>query len=164
MDIDPDIITWIWFGAGIALMVSEFFLPGMISVFLGLGAIVVAGGRWLGLIESFSLSFAVFLLSSTLFVVFLRRLAVRFFPAETSYKSEDDTINAVGKIVTVVTTVKENDKNGRIRYQGTTWPASSVCGTIEPGQKARLISKDNIGWIIEAFSEDEEDETNLNLD
>ena len=38
----PETMTWLWLLAGILLVVSELFLPGLVAVFLGLGAMLVA--------------------------------------------------------------------------------------------------------------------------
>lgn len=156
MEIDSDTISWIWFIAGVVLIVSEFFLPGIVAVFMGIGAVIVAVLRWFGIIESFSASFGVWLLSSTLLVISLRRLVQRMFPSESTYKSEDDNVNAFDSTVTVIETVYEDNSKGRIRFQGTSWPATSLQGTIEKGEKAKIVSKNNIGWIIRQYDIDEE--------
>jgi len=41
----------IWFIAGLVLILLEFVVPGVILVFFGAGAWVVALGMWLGVIE-----------------------------------------------------------------------------------------------------------------
>jgi membrane protein implicated in regulation of membrane protease activity len=53
----PDTITWLWLLGGIILLASELLLPGLVAMFLGLGALVVALLRWLGLIDSLAYSF-----------------------------------------------------------------------------------------------------------
>ena len=46
MDFNPVLI---WFLIGLALVLSEFMLPGIILVFFGLGAWAVCLTTWMGL-------------------------------------------------------------------------------------------------------------------
>ena len=47
----PDTLTWIWLIGGFVLIGLELFLPGLISAFFGIAAILVALLRWTGLIS-----------------------------------------------------------------------------------------------------------------
>lgn len=149
MEIDSNTITWIWFVAGILIMLSEIFAPGLVVIFLGAAAIVVAIGRWAGLIESTTASFGVWIVTSLLLVVSLRRMLTKYFPSDTSYQSAEEDSDAFGTVVEVVETVSPDHDRGRIRYQGTTWPAMSQEGTIPSGKKAKLICRNNLAWIVE---------------
>ncbi|HCF59376.1 MAG TPA: nodulation protein NfeD, partial [Myxococcales bacterium] len=48
----PETITWIWLVGGVALMLAELIVPGAVVIFLGAAAVLIAGARGLGLIES----------------------------------------------------------------------------------------------------------------
>jgi inner membrane protein len=147
-----DIITWIWLIAGLLLIATELFIPGLVVCFLGLGAIVVAALRWLGLISGIVPSFAVWFITSIVSLLSLRHFLLRWVPSESSYTSSDEDLDAVGSIVEVVQTVSESEQ-GRIRYAGTTWPATTRHGTLLPGQKARLLYRDNLVWVVESHQE-----------
>lgn len=148
------ILTIVWLVAGLLLIGSEVFLPGLVAVFLGAAALIVAGARWIGLIEGLGASLVVWLVSSTALILGLRGAVRRLLPAETSREEIDEALTAYGTEVEVVKTVTEDGMDGRIRYQGTSWPAMSSDGTIEPGRRARLLyrDKEGIGWVVEPIS------------
>ena len=52
--------------------------------------------------------------------------------------------------VEVVETVYTDNLEGRIRFQGTTWAATSMDRTIPAGAKARLAYRENTSWVIES--------------
>ncbi|MCZ6645860.1 MAG: NfeD family protein, partial [SAR324 cluster bacterium] len=123
---NPDTITWIWLGAGVLLMFTELLVPGLVVVFLGLGAVLVAFGRWLHLLEGIVPSFTAWFVISLALLIGLRQLLARFLPAETTYQSPDEDINAQGSLVDVVEAVADRNNDGRIHYLGTTWPATCL--------------------------------------
>ena len=153
---DPNVITWYWFIAGILIMLLELLIPGIVIIFFGLGAIVVAIGRWIGLYDSLISSFAVWIISSLMFVILLRKFIRKLFPADEKYQHIKEDLDACGSVVDVVETVNDENDNGRIRFQGTTWPAISEEGIIEAGKKAKLIARDNLAWIVESFEDFDE--------
>ncbi|MCZ6556587.1 MAG: NfeD family protein, partial [SAR324 cluster bacterium] len=104
---NPDTITWIWLGAGVLLMFTELLVPGLVVVFLGLGAVLVAFGRWLHLLEGIVPSFTAWFVISLALLIGLRQLLARFLPAETTYQSPDEDINAQGSLVDVVEAVAD---------------------------------------------------------
>lgn len=146
---DPDTITWIWFGAGVIFLLAEFVLPGLVVLFLGLGAMLVALGRWLHLLEGVISSFTAWFIISLVLVIFLRQLLARFVPAETSYQSPEENLNAQGTVVEVLDAVDDQHSDGRIRFQGSSWPATCLEGRIASGSKARLLYRDNVVWVVE---------------
>ena len=146
---NPDTITWIWFVAGALLMLTELAIPGLVVVFLGLGAMLVALGRWLHLLEGEISSFTAWFIISLVLVISLRQLLARFVPAETSYQSPEEDLNAQGTVVEVLEAVDDQHRDGRIRFQGSSWPATCLEGSIASGEKARLLYRDNMVWVVE---------------
>ena len=142
-------ITWFWLVAGILLIVMELFIPGLVVCFLGAAAIIVAGLRWIGLIPGLTESFTVWFITSIVLLLGLRHFLLRWIPSESSYQLTDEDVTAVGSIVEVIQTVSNTDQQGRIRYAGTTWPAVTRQGTLMPGQKAKLLYRDNLVWVVE---------------
>src|SRR5918996_6223761 len=148
-----DTVTWIWLVAGILLIATELFLPGLVVCFLGLAAIIVAGLRWLGLFPGVMESFTVWFFTSIVLLLGLRHFVLRWIPSESTYSYTDEDVMALGSIVEVVQTVSDSNQQGRIRFAGTTWPATSREGTLLPGQKAKLLYRDNLVWVVESHSE-----------
>ena len=146
---NPDTITWIWLGAGALLMLAEFLVPGLVVVFLGLAAMLVALGRWLSLLEGEISSFTAWFIISLVLVISLRQFLARFVPAETSYQSPEEDLNAQGTVVEVLEAVDDQHSDGRIRFQGSSWSATCLEGSIASGDKARLLYRDNVVWVVE---------------
>lgn len=145
----PDAITWLWLLGGIILLASELLLPGLVAMFLGLGALVVALLRWLGLIDSLAYSFTAWFVSSLAFIVFLRSTLQRFVPSETSFTPLEEDTDLFGAVAEVVETVSSSHTDGRISFRGTTWPATSDAAEIPTGAKVTILFRDNLGWRVQ---------------
>lgn len=148
-----EILDWIWLGGGFALMLMELLLPGLVVIWLGLGAVLVAGLRWLGIIEGLTPSFMVWFISSLSFLIFLRRFFTKYLPGEVTANYSDEDRDAFGAIVEIVESVTSGSDQGRIKYGGTTWSASCIEGEIKVGQKARITARDNLVWIVEPLED-----------
>jgi len=78
-----------------------------------------------------------------------RRL--RVFKPDRSVGSTDEDADAFGTEVAVLVRVTEHQA-GRIQFQGTSWPARSVHGALEPGERARIVDRENLVWIVEPLA------------
>lgn len=144
-----DTIIWIWIVAGAVLMLSETVIPGGVVIFVGLAAMLVGLAQFLGWLEGPFESATAFFVLSIIMLLTLRGLISRFFPGDTSYQSPDEDAEAFGSLVDVVETVCEGNTEGRIHFRGTSWPATCVEGTIARGQRAMIVTRDNLIWIVE---------------
>jgi len=61
----------------------------------------------------------------------------------------DEDVGAIGKICKVIEPINEENTNGRIRYQGTSWKATCTEGTIPAGSMVKLLYRDNLVWIVD---------------
>lgn len=152
---NDNLMTWMWLIAGVGLMVSEFFLPGVVAVFLGAAAVVVAGLRWLGLLESLPACLIAWACVSVAFIIVLRKSLVARFPAESFRGDASQELKSYGTVVEVLETVRDDDNSGRVRFQGTSWPATSTGGTLAVGSRARLVYRDNLSWVVAPVEEEE---------
>lgn len=148
-------ITLIWLIAGLLLVLSELLHTSLTTLFLGAAAVVVAILRAVGLVDGTVLSFVLWAVTTLGMSVSLRPIARRYLPGESKYDPSNEDRDAYGMIVTVVETVNENDDAGRIRFQGTTWPATSLDGTLPAGSSARLVCREKLAWIVEPPEKDE---------
>jgi len=148
-----DLQTWVWLGAGAALLLSEFVLPGLVAAFLGAAALTVGGLRYAGVLDSFAASSLTFAVLSGAYVWALRGSMLRWFgTGETSRETTDENVRLFGRVVEVVDGI-DGSAAGRIRLDGTTWPAHTLDGSsIARGQQARIVHRDNIGWVVESTS------------
>ena len=146
---DSDLQTWLWLGGGLALLGSELVAPNLVVGFLGAGALTVAGLRAGGLVDGTWASVAVWAVSSGAYLLLLRRAFSRWFgKAESRRDSTSEELQSFGQVVEVIERVAAEEP-GRIRWQGTTWKAHTLGPVLEAGAKARLLHRDNIGWVVE---------------
>lgn len=137
----------IWFLAGIAFIFFEFIIPGLVIAFFGLGAIFT------GILTTiFDISIAVqvliFSVSSIISIILLRKYFTKIFAGKELNAKDDENFNIeMGKIVPVIELIEPNVIGGKVKYQGTLWPAKAD-HTISPGDSVEIIGRDNITLIV----------------
>jgi membrane protein implicated in regulation of membrane protease activity len=156
MDVDPTLLTWGFVAGGLLLMVLETVVPGGVAGFLGLGGLVIAGLRALGLLADPWTAVITWVFLSVGLTIALRPLAMRFVQGDISLALTDEDAEAMGETVMVVEEVGEEDP-GRIRYRGASWEARAVEGTLPKGAEASLLYRDNLTWIVEAADDSDLD-------
>ncbi len=144
MDIDfsPALI---WFLVGLALALSEIFLPGIILVFFGAGAWIVALTTWWGWTDSLASQLAVFTVASLILLVALRRAIRNRFLGHTT-NTEDGSANLdefTGATVKVLTDISPDGGDGSVEFKGASWKARSR-DTLAEGERAEVITADGI--------------------
>ena len=144
-----DLAFSIWLGSGIFLMAIEFLVPGLVMVFVGLGALTVALGMQLGYIDEIPQQFTTFFISSIIYLLTLRFLVLRFVPSVTRKENIDEDEEVIGSIVEIVADINSGEF-GRVEHSGSSWQAR-VEGdqTILKGEQAKIIGRDNITWIVQ---------------
>jgi len=138
--------TWIILGA--LLIILELVVPGAVLVFLGAGALLVALLIWLGLIQTWIASITAWFIISLALLLALRSFFQRFISGDEEKHTTDEDGDAYGLIVEVVETITPENE-GRIRYRGTTWQAACYDHTLEVGEKAQIIFRENLIWIVD---------------
>ncbi len=146
---DPDMLMWIWLIAGVGLSVAELIVPGMVTIFLGISAMIVAAGYKLGLLESVLSGFTTWFATSLVSMFTIRELAKKFLPGDSRYKKVNEDVEAYGEVVEVVDDVASAHSEGRIKFRGTTWQATTTTQLIPKGEKATIAARDGLIWIIE---------------
>lgn len=144
---NPEII--IWLTIGIILILSELIIPGGVVIFLGFAALIIALIHQLGYSIGILDSIFIWLAISIFFVLVIRRLFVQFWPSDEKYEETDFNENAKDKLVPVLSEISDEHNKGRIQYAGTSWPAKSKSGTIPKDEYAKILYRDNVGWIVE---------------
>ena len=139
----------IWLGSGFFLMAIEFLVPGLVMVFVGLGALTVALAMFLGYIDSVLQQFLFFFISSTIYLLSLRFLVLSFVPTNKRQENIDEDEVVIGEIVEIISDIKP-DEIGRVEHSGSSWQARSEGGQIIlKGQQAKIVGRDNITWIVQ---------------
>jgi len=147
MSFDPELI---WFLIGLALVFSEFMLPGVILVFFGMGAWTVALTSWLGLTPGWTVQLLVFAASSVIYLVLLRRwFHDRLTGFEGGRQDPDSDINDFnGKIVLVTEDIAEDTLTGKVEFKGSNWTARAETA-VAAGERVRIRSVESTILLVE---------------
>lgn len=115
-----------WLLLGFALLISEFFVPGLVAVFFGLGALVVGVLTLAGVIDSLAVQLLCFGLISLLALFGLRRHCARWLRGSVGGRADTDLddVGVVGSRVTVLTDFV--DGTGDVQLNGAKWDAESA--------------------------------------
>src|SRR5688572_24871646 len=91
----------IWLLAGVILILMEFFAPGVILVFFGIGAIVTSLTTWLDLTPGLGSQMLVFGVSSAVLLFGLRRFVKGWFVGTSSNPDggDDDFIGREARVI-----------------------------------------------------------------
>ena len=156
MNLSPELV---WLFAGIFLIFVEFFIPGVVIVFFGVGALITAFAIMitdaLSIHFSMTLQMAVFLVSSLGFMLLLRNKLKATFLGKAMDDGEQRTFNVeIGKMVPVVELIEPGEVGGRVRYQGTLWSARSDKRHM-PGESVVIVGCDNLTLIVENLKKED---------
>jgi membrane protein implicated in regulation of membrane protease activity len=133
----------VWFVVGFLLIMAEFAVPGVILVFIGLGAWTASLTTWAGWTPEPSSQMAVFAIASLLLLVSLRRLFKDWFLGFSQNASTAGDLDEFhGRQVRVLSTVGPNE-TGKVEFKGVPWNASSE-ETLQPGDLARIDAMDGL--------------------
>ncbi|SDS88229.1 hypothetical protein SAMN05216198_3042 [Halopseudomonas litoralis] len=114
-----------WLLLGFALLISEFFVPGVIAVFFGLGALAVGVLTLTGVIESLAVQLFCFGAFSLVALFGLRRRCTRWLRGSVGGRSQTDLddVGVLGNRVTVMTDFVGG--TGDVQLNGAKWDAES---------------------------------------
>ena len=144
MDLNPLLV---WFLIGLALVISEFLLPGVILVFFGVGAWVVTLTTWIGLTDGLASQLLVFAISSVVLLVLLRRwFRAKFFGHAAGEQDPLDNLDDMAGENVVVTQDVSPD-GGKVEYKGAAWSARSE-SEIPAGEHATVVAVEGITLVV----------------
>lgn len=146
LNLAPEVI---WTLLGIFLIFTEFFIPGLVIAFFGVGALIAGLTTWIGLTGSLASQLFTFILASILLLILLRKYLKETFLGRS--KAENDSRNfniEIGKIVPVIEFIQPGEVGGKVRYQGSNWSASAE-EPIEPGESVKITGSENLTLLVE---------------
>lgn len=152
MELDPTLLTWLFFVGGLLLMLLETVLPGGVAFFLGVGGLVVAALRAVGIVVDPVTALMAWAFLSAGLTIALRPIALRYFGGESTIGVTDEDAEAMGQVVTVLEPVGPAT-TGRIRFRGASWDARTLEGRLPKGADAQILYRDNLTWIVEPADE-----------
>ncbi len=144
-----------WLILGVVLILLELMLPGLITVFFGVSALLVAAAVWLGLLQSWMAMVVWWVVLSMTLVLTIRSVLTRYIKGDLEKGNIDEDSEAYGLEVDVIEAFEPDQMKGRIQFRGTHWDAESLGGQLRPGGRARLLSRDNLRWIVEPIEGEE---------
>ena len=138
----------LWLGSGIFLMATELLLPGLVMVFVGMGALTVAISMYFGYVDGYVYQLMIFFISSSIYLSTLRFLVLRFVPTDTQKENINEDDKVIGSIVEVVADIKSGEF-GRVEQSGSSWQARTEGDqTILKGEQVEIVGRDNITWMV----------------
>jgi inner membrane protein len=133
----------IWFIIGLVLFLMELAVPGLVLMFFGMGAWIVA---ILCLIFGISLDIQliVFIISSILLLITLRKYVNKLFSGrkKTDTSSGENIEDYAGERAIVMEAIVP-PKHGKVEFHGTNWNAEAD-GEIPVGTTVEIIGKKNL--------------------
>ncbi len=146
----------IWAIVGIVLIFLEFYIPGLVIIFFGAGALVTALFAFV-IGNTFSLQFQLltFIVTSILSLVLLRKYMKKIFTGKMENESDSENFNIeIGRIVPVVEYIQHGEIGGKVKYQGTIWSAESD-KSIPPGESVEITGSRNLTLIVKKISKED---------
>ncbi len=138
-----------WLVFGMALVFAEAIMPGLVSIFLGMGALTVAALLHYQYIDGIASQFIAWFVTSTVYIFTLRLLVMKYYPTDTVVQNTGDDVAVIGQLVEVVDTIPSGG-TGRIAHSDSTWNAiSNGTEDIQSGEQVKVIGRDNITWLVE---------------
>jgi inner membrane protein len=133
----------LWFILGTVLILAEFATPGVILVFIGLGAWVASLAAWLNLAESMGAQTLIFAVASVVLIVGLRRSFKSWFLGSShSAGSQSLLAEYEGKTVRVIVAIHP-PQQGKVEFKGSPWMAAAT-ESFEVGEWVRVDSLDGL--------------------
>jgi membrane protein implicated in regulation of membrane protease activity len=136
----------IWFLIGLALLILEFIMPGLIMGFFGAGAWIVAIICLFSayVASSINTQLLIFIIASVLSLLLLRKWLKGMFIGHT--KSQQDLTEDLKEFVGERVVVKEKitpKAGGKVELHGTNWTAEAD-EEIAEGTVVEIIGKENL--------------------
>lgn len=138
---------FIWLVIGIIAIGLEIFVPGLVIIFFGIGAVGTALVSLLPFVASHLwIQGLCFLVLSILSLVCLRRLFGNIFQGtvfDSFARSPGDS-----PFAEVIEDISPS-RDGRIRYKGTTWNARTLADEIPAGVSVKIVRLEGMTYIVE---------------
>lgn len=138
-----------WLYAGIVLIILEVMTPGLVSIFFGLSALVLALITWLVPGVPQLAQWLMFSAFSILFIALLRKTLKKTFSG-TSEVTEDMFDSFTGKRALVVECISPTHP-GRVEFNGSNWTAEAE-EELDVGMPVRIKSKKNLTLYVEKIA------------
>jgi membrane protein implicated in regulation of membrane protease activity len=143
----------IWFIVGFVLILMEFGIPGLITLFFGIGAWIVAF-LTLFIDMSIDIQLLIFIIISVVSLIFLRKHFKKLYQGkmDKSKFGPDELEEFIGHKAEVIKEIAPNHP-GKVEFHGTQWNAASE-QKIEEGEIVEIIEKRNLTLIVKSLKKE----------
>lgn len=142
MFIDP---TLLWVIIGGILLGGVFIIPQVELLIAATGAFIAAALALIpGIHSSFILQTSIWLVSSGLSFLLLRKKFAKIFKGKLITKDNEDNTGNKAVVIKEITP----DSPGRVKYQGTSWKAISYSETFSPGETVEILKTEGLSLIV----------------
>jgi inner membrane protein len=135
----------IWFFIGLVLLIMEFSAPGLIIGFFGAGAWIVAGVL-LFIDISLTSQLLLFIVSSILLAVFLRKWIQKVFNIQSIQNQKNLEQEFTGQHAVVTSEIKPGQA-GKVEFKGAAWKAEADV-EIKVGTNVEIVDHKSITLIV----------------
>ncbi len=137
---------YFWFLGGIILLILEMFIPGLVVIFFGLGAVLT------GIVTAiFNLpiawEIAIFIVSSVLSLILFRRYFLKRF---NKYIPEKEPNDMIGYEAVVIEDIKPN-MTGKVLFRDVPWKAVAE-RPIKKGETVKIIESENLTLFVQPLN------------
>ncbi|MCG8393685.1 MAG: NfeD family protein [Pseudomonadales bacterium] len=141
-----------WIIAGLALVIAEFAISGLVVIFFGIAALLVGSLKFLGLLDDTTWELTIFAVTSLLLLVFVRRvLNDKLMGQASEREGTEDSAGLIGQRATVAGPF--SDGVGTVLYRGARWQAQSQ-HPLEDGQMVRITEHQGLWLTVEPWNAD----------
>jgi len=145
-----------WALIGLVFVGAELFLPGLVIIFFGIGALFTAllSAILPPVSRSLLLQVLACLAGTGLSFAFLRKHLARVFQGRTI---TEEGAEIIGKRVLVTERITP-EAPGRVRLEGTSWAAASYSESFEPGEAVEILKQEGLTlYVTRSIMEPEPD-------
>jgi membrane protein implicated in regulation of membrane protease activity len=136
----------VWLSLGVLLLIIEVSTGGFWIGFFGVGALITSLAIWIGAAEGIDTQIAIFLVTSVLLLLVLRKPLTRWL----NRGAPSTTFGDTGQAAVVVQEIPAGGI-GRVSYQGSTWNAESDRGEAIPRDtRVRIVRQKGIRLYVRA--------------
>ncbi|TAE75397.1 MAG: NfeD family protein [Verrucomicrobia bacterium] len=115
----------LWLLAGVLLIIAEFFAPGVLIVFFGIGAIATAFATRAGWTTDIGSQAALFAIVSVSSLLAMRRFVKAWFVGSSGDQRSSDDEDFIGREARVITALPGQGGDGLVEIKGSNWKARS---------------------------------------
>jgi membrane protein implicated in regulation of membrane protease activity len=137
-----------WLVSALILMLSEFLIPGMVVVFIGLGALTVVVGLHWSIINSIYSQLITFFSSSIIYCFTLRFVAFYFWPQDRVKTDLEKSLSSVGSQARALENIDVGESGG-VLFEQSRWTAKNIGeATILKDDFVTILKQENISLAV----------------